>query len=236
MEGSWRMLMTAKRRILIVDDDRQVRESVRGRLEMDGYEVFAAQDGLEAQRLIRCRQPDVLVVERSWLETGSIDIDSVPQLYTPIIVLTPEAVDEERTFDMEPKVSDRVVKPVDPCEVLSRVRVALRRAGNAAPKRTQEIRCADLVIDRRCHEVSVGGRPVDLTPTEFRLLEVLTEEPGRAFTRLELLGQVLGHDYRGLERNVDTHVKNLRKKIEPDPADPTYVETVYGVGYRLAER
>jgi two-component system alkaline phosphatase synthesis response regulator PhoP len=230
------MLMTVKRRILIVDDDRQVRESVRGHLEKDGYEVFAAQDGREVQGLIRCRRPDVLVVEQSWLEMGRREIDSVEQVHTPIIVLTPEAVDEEGNYDLEPEVSDRVVKPVDPCEVLSRVRQALRRIGKSVPETPQEMRFADLVIDRRCHEVSVGGQSVDLTPTEFRLLEVLAGEPGRAFTRLELLGQAFGYDYRGLERTVDTHVKNLRKKIEPDPAAPTYVETVYGVGYRLAER
>jgi DNA-binding response OmpR family regulator len=95
--------------------------------------------------------------------------------------------------------------------------------------------CADLVIDRRCHEVRVRGEAVHLTPTEFRLLEVLAGEPGRAFTRLELLGRVFGYDYEGLERTVDTHVKNLRSKIEPSATNPTYVKTVYGVGYKFAE-
>jgi len=228
--------VTAKRKVLIVDDDPQVLESVRGHLQKDGYEVFAAQDGLEAQGLISRRRPDVLVVEQSWLEGGCPGIESVAPVGTPTIVLIPEAVGDERPFDLEPEVCEHLLKPVDPCDVLSRVRAVLRQLGNEEPAQPMEIRCADLVIDRRCHDVSVGGRSVDLTPTEFKLLEVLAGEPGRAFTRLELLGQVFGHDYRGLERTVDTHVKNLRKKIEPDPADPMYVETVYGVGYRFAEQ
>jgi DNA-binding response OmpR family regulator len=176
------------------------------------------------------------VVDQAWLEMDGLEPRSVMHVETPIIVLSTETVDEERSFDMESRVSDHIVKPVDPCEVLSRVRAALRRVGKEDPPAPDELCCADLVIDRRCHEVRVGGEAVHLTPTEFRLLEVLAREPGRAFTRLELLGRVFGYDYRGLERTVDTHVKNLRRKIEPDPADPTYVETVYGLGYRLAER
>jgi len=228
--------MTAKRTVLIVDDDRQVRDSVRGHLQKDGYEVFAARNGLEAQGLIRRRRPDVLVVEQSWLEGRCPGIESVAPVDTPIIVLIAESVGDERRFDLAPEACEHLVKPVDPCDVLSLVRALVRRLGNEGPEQPVEIRCADLVIDRRCRKVSVGGEAVDLTPTEFRLLEVLAGEPGRAFTRLELLGRVFGHDYRGLERTVDTHVKNLRKKIEPDPADPTYVETVYGVGYRFAEQ
>jgi DNA-binding response OmpR family regulator len=227
-------MMMVRQKVLIVDNDREMVTSVRRHLEKDGYRVFAAGSRLEALELIRRRRPDVLVVDQSSLEMGCLEPRNGMHIETPIILLTAETVDEEWAFDMESRVSDHILKPVDPCEVLSRVRAALRKVGKAVPPGPEEMCCADLVIDRRCHEVRVGGEAVHLTPTEFKLLEVLAEEPGRAFTRLELLGRVFGYDYVGLERTVDTHVKNLRKKIEPDPADPTYVETVYGVGYRFA--
>jgi DNA-binding response OmpR family regulator len=227
--------MVTKRKVLVGDDDRKAVASVRRHLEKDGYRVFAARSGAEALNLIRRGQPDVLLVDRSWLETGGLDLASVLQGETPIIILTAEAVDEEMGYGTESEATDHVVKPVEPCEVLSRVRAALRRVGKAVPEGPEEVHCADIVIDRRCHEVQVRGEAVHLTPTEFRLLEVLAGEPGRAFTRLELLGRVFGYDYGGLERTVDTHVRNLRKKIESDPKEPTYVKTVYGVGYKFAE-
>jgi DNA-binding response OmpR family regulator len=227
--------MIIKRKVLVADDDKMAVASVRRHLEKDGYRVFAAGSGPEALNLIRRGRPDVVVVDQGWLETGGIDLGSTLQGETPIIVLTGEAVDEEMDSDTASEMTDHVTKPVDPCEVLSRVRAALRRAGKAVPEGPEEMRCADIVINRRSHEVRVCGETVHLTPTEFKLLEVLVGEPERAFTRLELLGRVFGYDYEGLERTVDTHVKNLRKKIEPDPADPTYVKTVYGIGYKFAE-
>lgn len=227
--------MVVKRRILVAHNDRNTVASVRRHLERDGFRVFAARSAPEALSLIRRGRLDVLVVEQSWLEIGGLDLGSVLQGQTPIIILTAEVVDEEMDYDTESEVSDRVVKPVDPCEVLSRVRTALRRVGKEAGEKPGETRCAAILIDRRSHEVYVRGQAINLTPTEFRLLEVLVADPGRAFRRSELLGRVFGTDYEGMERTVDTHVKNLRKKIEPDPADPTYVKTVYGIGYRFAE-
>ena len=226
-----------RQRVLVADADAEWVASVQRRLEKDGYRVFVAHDSSEALNMVRHRRPDILLLEQSLLERHGMDLEGILEgrTKTPIIVLTAETFGGERTFDAEAPVSDQVVKPVDPCEVLCRVRAALRRAGKVVPEGPGEMCCAGLVIDRRCHEVRVGGDAVSLTPTEFRLLEVLAGEPGRAFSRLELLGRVFGYDYPGLERTVDTHVKNLRKKIEPDPKEPTYIETVYGVGYRFAE-
>jgi DNA-binding response OmpR family regulator len=227
--------MMIRQKVLIVDDDRELVASVRCHLEKDGYRVSTAFNGPEAFNLIRRGRPDVLVVDQSWLETGGSDLGSVLGSETPIIILTADAADEEMDYGTESEETDHVVKPVDPCEVLSRVRAALRRVGKAVPEGPEEVHCADIVIDRRCHEVRVRGEAVHLTATEFRLLEVLAGEPGRAFTRLELLGRVFGYDYGGLERTLDTHVRNLRKKIEPDAKKPTHVKTVYGVGYKFAE-
>jgi DNA-binding response OmpR family regulator len=230
-------MVMLRQKVLVADDDVECAASVRRHLEKDGYRVFVARDSSEVLDVVRHRRPDILLLERSLLGRHGLDLDGILQSKTemPIIVLTAETVDGEGSLDMASRVSDQVVKPVDPCEVLCRVRAALRRAGKAVPQGPEEMCCADLVIDRRCHEVRVRGEAVHLTPTEFRLLEVLAGEPGRAFTRLELLGRVFGYDYEGLERTVDTHVKNLRSKIEPSATNPTYVKTVYGVGYKFAE-
>jgi DNA-binding response OmpR family regulator len=227
--------MKTKWKVLVADGDRKAATSVRRHLEKDGYRVLAARSGPEALNLIRRGRPDVLVVDRNWLEIDGSDLGSILPGETPIIILTAEAVDEEMNSNTTSEMTDHVVKPVDPCEVLSRVRAALLKVGKATSEGPEKMRCVDIMIDRRSHEVHVRGEVVHLTPTEFRLLEVLVGEPGRAFTRLELLGQVFGYDYGGLERTVDTHVKNLRKKIEPEPADPTYVKTVYGIGYKFTE-
>jgi DNA-binding response OmpR family regulator len=230
-------MVTLRPKVLVASDDAECAAAVQRHLEKDGYRVFVARDGSEVLNMVRYRRPDVLLLEQSMLETHGLELDGILQgkADTPVIILTRGPVDEERAFDMASGVSDHLVKPVHPCEVLCRVRAALRSVGKAVPQRPEEVCCADLVIDRRCHEVRVGGEVVHLTPTEFRLLEVLAGEPGRAFTRLELLGRVFGYDYEGLERSVDTHVKNLRSKIESSPANPTYVRTVYGVGYKFAD-
>lgn len=228
--------MVVKQKVLIVDDDRELVAAVRCHLEKDGYRVFAASSRLEVLDLVRRRRPDVLVVDQSWLEKGGLEPSSLIHVDAPIILLTAETIDEERAFDTESEMYNRVAKPIDPREVLTRVRAALRKVEEDAPDGPEEIRHGDLVVDRRSHEVRVGGETAHLTPTEFRLLEVMAGEPGRAFTRLELLGRIFGSDYQGLERTVDTHVKNLRSKLEPDPVDPSYVKTVYGIGYKFAER
>lgn len=224
-----------RRKVLVADDDPQVVASVRGHLEKDGYRVFAARNGTEFFNIIRRRRPDVLVVAQSWLESDGFDLASLRQSDSPVIVLTTNSHDGEMELPTGSGMTGRIARPVDRREVLSRVREALYRAGRAPAEGPEQIHCADIVINQRRHEVRVRGEAVYLTPTEFKLLEVLAGEPGRAFTRLELLPRVFGYDYEGLERTVDTHVKNLRKKIEPDPADPTYVKTVYGIGYKFAE-
>jgi len=226
--------MLARQKVLIVADDANTVNGVRGHLEKDGYRTFVAHSDDEALKLVRRRRPDIVVVDGHWLKPDGLWVHGGSQPRMPVIVLTDD-VSGEKPTSVESEVIDYVLKPVNPCEVLSRVRAALRRAGTAILEGPEELRRADLVVDRRSHQVRVRGRSVDLTPTEFRLLEVLAEDPGRAFTRLELLGRVFGYDYQGLERTVDTHVKNLRRKIELDPAEPEYVETVYGVGYRFAK-
>jgi DNA-binding response OmpR family regulator len=227
----------AKYKILVVDDDRNIVDLVRLYLERDGYQVLVAYDGLEALKLARQRRPDLIVLDLLLPEVEGLDVCRILQAESkvPIIMLTAKTTEEDKLIGLELGADDYVTKPFSPRELVARVRAVLRRVGQEAPEGPTEMHFADLVIDRRSHEVRVRGEVVDLTPTEFRLLEVLAEEPGRAFTRLELLDRVFGYDFVGFERTVDVHVKNLRKKIELDPKQPTYVQTVYGVGYKFSE-
>jgi DNA-binding response OmpR family regulator len=227
----------AKYKILVVDDDRNIVDLVRLYLERDGYQVLVAYDGLEALRLARQRRPDLIVLDLLLPEVDGLDVCRILQTESkvPIIMLTAKTTEEDKLIGLELGADDYVTKPFSPRELVARVRAVLRRVDQEAPQGPMELRFADLVIDRRSHEVRMQDEVVNLTPTEFQLLEVLAEEPGRAFTRLELLDRVFGYDFVGFERTVDVHVKNLRKKIEPDPKQPTYIQTVYGVGYKFSE-
>jgi two-component system alkaline phosphatase synthesis response regulator PhoP len=227
----------AKCKILVVDDDRNIVDLVRLYLERDGYRVFVAYDGLEALKLARQMRPDLIVLDLLLPEVDGLDVCRILQTESevPIIMLTARTTEEDKLIGLELGADDYVTKPFSPRELAARVRAVLRRVGKEASQGPPEMRFTDLVIDRRSHEVRVRGEVVSLTPTEFRLLEVLAEAPGRAFTRLELLDRVFGYDFVGFERTVDVHVKNLRKKIERDPRQPIYVQTVYGVGYKFSE-
>ena len=226
-----------KRKILVVDDDHKIVDIVRLYLEKDGYRVLVAYDGLEALELARQKQPDLIVLDLMLPGMDGLDVCRILRTETevPIIMLTARTTEEDKLVGLELGADDYVTKPFSPRELVARVRTVLRRVGKEAPQGPAELRFADLLIDRRSHEVRVRGELVPLTPTEFKLLEVLAGEPGRAFTRLELLDRVFGYDFEGFERTVDVHVKNLRKKIEQDPTQPTYVKTVYGVGYKFDE-
>ncbi len=226
-----------KSKVLVVDDDRKIVDLVRLYLERDGYRVFVAYDGLRALELARQKQPDLILLDLLLPGMDGFDVCRILQAESevPIIMLTARTTDEDKLVGLELGADDYITKPFNPREVVARARAVLRRVGKGTPQGPSEMRFADLVIDRRRHEVQVRGEVVDLTPTEFRLLEVLAGEPGRAFTRLELLDRVFGYDFEGFERTVDVHVKNLRKKIEPDPKRPAYVKTVYGVGYKFEE-
>jgi len=227
----------AKSKVLVVDDDRKIVELVRLYLERDGYRVLVAYDGLEALKLARQKRPDLIVLDLMLPEVDGLDVCRIlrTESKVPIIMLTAKTTEGDKLVGLELGADDYVTKPFSPRELVARVRAVLRRVDQEAPQGSTEMRFADLVIDCRRHEVWVRGEVVHLTPTEFRLLEVLAGEPGRAFTRLELLDLVFGYDFEGFERTVDAHVKNLRQKIERDPKQPTYIETVYGVGYRFSE-
>ena len=225
------------RRILVVDDDREVVRLIRAYLEQAGFEVLAAHDGDTAVHIIRRDRPDLLLLDLmlpgmdGWAITRLVRAD--PSLaHIPIIMLTARVDDTDKIVGLELGADDYVTKPYNPREVVARVRARLRQPDVAPP---QTLRAGGLEMDVRRRDVRVDGRPIELTPTEFSLLQVLMEQAGYVLTRGELTRRALGVEFDGVERTLDSHIRNLRQKIEPDPANPTYVQTVYGVGFRLAE-
>jgi len=150
-------------------------------------------------------------------------------------MLTAKTTEADKLIGLDLGADDYVTKPFSPRELLARVRAVLRRVGEEEYEGPSEVRFGDLLVDFVRHQVQVRGKPVSLTPSEFKLLEVLIREPGRAFSRLDLLDRVFGYDFEGFERTVDVHVMNLRRKIEPNRKNPTYIKTVYGMGYKFAE-
>ena len=226
-------------RILVVDDDRQIVRLVRSYLEQAGYHVFTAYNGETALHAIRRERPDLLVLDLMLPDRDGWDITRIVRgdenmAGLPIIMLTARVEDTDKIVGLELGADDYITKPFNPHEVVARVRAVLRRAGGGPPP-PQILQVGGLLMDLDRHEAMLDGKPVELTPTEFDLLKVLMENPGRAFTRLELIEKGLGYAYAGMDRTVDSHIKNLRKKIEPDPGNPTTIQTVYGVGYRLRD-
>ena len=227
-------------RVLIVDDDKQIVRVVRAYLEREGFDVQYAYDGETALHIIRRERPDLVVLDlllpgRDGWEITRIMRGDEALASIPIIMLTARVEDTDKIVGLELGADDYITKPFNPREVVARVRAVLRRAGGVYAQRPSILQVRDLVLDLDRYEVTRQGQRLDLTPTEFALLRAFMENPGHAFTRMELIEKALGYAYEGMDRTIDSHIKNLRRKIEPDPKHPTYIETVYGVGYRLRE-
>ncbi|MEA3334806.1 MAG: response regulator transcription factor [Chloroflexota bacterium] len=225
--------------ILVVDDDRQIARLIRSYLEQADFRVTVAYDGETALHALRRDRPDLLVLDLmlpgrdGWQITRTVRADPVLAA-TPIIMVTARVEDTDRVVGLELGADDYVTKPFSLREVVARVRAVLRRtSGQSLAGPAKLVRIGDISLDPDRHEVFLAGVPLELTPTEFDLLHILMANPGHVFTRGELIERGLGYNYDGLDRTVDSHIKNLRRKIEADPADPTYIQTVYGVGYRL---
>jgi DNA-binding response OmpR family regulator len=226
--------------ILVVEDERKIRDLVRGYLERDGHEVLTTGSGAEALTLAAAHPELSLVV----LDLGLPDVagESVARELrrssdVPIVMLTARGSEPDRIAGLEAGADDYVPKPFSPRELVLRVRAILRRApGLHEPGRQRSLGHGELLIDEDRHEVQVRGQLVELTPTEWGLLLALASTPGRVHSRYELINRVRGYEFEGYERTIDSHVKNLRRKIETDPHAPQLVQTVVGGGYRLGLR
>lgn len=227
--------LSMSEKILVVDDEVKIVRVVRAYLEREGYKVVEAHDGVEALEAARREKPDLVVLDLMLPRLSGWDVCRTlrHESALPVLMLTARDEDTDKIVGLELGADDYVTKPFNPKELVARVRAILRRAGGQqAPGK--QIASGDLRIDLERHEVRVGDREVHLTPTEFDLLKTMAEHPGRVFSRAQLLDQAVGESFEGFDRSVDSHIKNLRQKIEADPRKPRYVLTVFGVGYKFA--
>ncbi|HKB33109.1 MAG TPA: response regulator transcription factor [Candidatus Dormibacteraeota bacterium] len=223
--------------ILVVDDEPRIVQLVRDYLEHGGFTVLVASDGAAALRTARTGRPDLVVLDLGLPGLDGLDVTRALRRdgEVPIIMLTARTEESDKLVGLELGADDYLTKPFSPKELVARVRAVLRRAeGLHAP--TDVIRVgSDVELDVPRMDARFGGRRVDLTKTEFQLLSTMARQPGRVFARAQLLDAVRGVAFESYERAIDAHVKNIRKKIEPDPRKPRYLLTVFGVGYRFAE-
>ena len=224
-------------KILVVEDESRIARLVRDYLEHAGFEVLVAGDGEVALASARRSRPDLVVLDLGLPGRDGLDVARTLRQTSsvPIVMLTARGEEIDRVVGLELGADDYVVKPFSPKEPVARVRAVLRRTEAARAGGSEVLRVADVEVDVPRMRVSVGGRPVELTSTEFQLLAVLVREPGRVFTRGQLLDAVHGVAFDSYERAVDAHVKNIRRKLEPTPGRPRYLLTVHGVGYRFAD-
>jgi two-component system alkaline phosphatase synthesis response regulator PhoP len=222
--------------VLVVDDEPQIAAIARDYLRLAGFDVIVEGDGVRALATARGRHPDLVVLDLGLPGLDGMEVARALRKDSdvPIIMLTARVEEDDRLRGLEIGADDYVTKPFSPRELVARVRAVLRRSEGRHVE-GDLLRVADLVIDVSRMTVRRGGEPVDLTPTEFQLLATLARHPGRVFTRAQLLDAARGVDAEAYERAIDSHVKNIRRKLERDPHAPRYLETVYGIGYKLVE-
>jgi DNA-binding response OmpR family regulator len=223
-------------RILVAEDDLKQAELIRRYLEREGHLTVVVHDGRAAIDEARRRSPDLLVLDVMMPKVDGLDVCRVLRADgdVPIIMLTARATEDDLLLGLDLGADDYLTKPYNPRELVARVRTVLRRTRSRAEG--EVYRVGELEIDPSRHEIRLAGRLVEVTPAEFKILACLAASPGRAFSRQQLLEHAFGFDHYVFDRTIDVHVMNLRKKIEPSPGPPAYLKTVYGVGYKLAEK
>ncbi len=222
--------------ILVVDDEPKIVKQARDYLERGGFRVIDAGDGKTALVRARSERPDLVVLDLNLPEMDGLDVCRALRRESdvPVIMLTARVEETDRLIGLELGADDYITKPFSPRELVARVRAVLRRV-HGGVHQPGMIRAGELEIDLEGHRVTRAGETIRLTRTEFNVLAILAQHPGQTFTRAQLLDRLHGVVYDGFDRSVDAHVKNLRRKLEPDPAEPRYVRTVYGVGYKFTD-
>ena len=222
--------------ILIIEDEPELVKVLRSYLEQANFTVLAASRGDTGLSVWEHKRPDAVILDLNLPGMDGLDVarEIRRKASTPILMVTARVDEVDQLVGLELGADDYIAKPFSPRLVVARVRALLRRAGSQQAA-AQVLRAADLEIDLEAHTTTRDGQPVELTPTEFGLLAALASQPGRAFTRLQLLESTQGLAYEGYERSIDAHIKNLRAKLEPDPKNPVYIETVFGIGYKFTK-
>ncbi len=225
------------RTVLVVEDEPEIARIARDYLERAGFDVRIASDGRSALALARSAKPDLIVLDLGLPDIDGLDVTRAlrRESAVPVVILTVRGDESDRLVGLELGADDYVVKPFSPKELVARVRAVLRRADGALDARPEIIRAADITLDVPRMRVTAGAREVELTASEFQLVAALARQPGRVFTRAQMLDVLEGAAVESYERAIDTHVKNIRRKLEPDPRQPRYLLTVHGVGYRFAD-
>jgi DNA-binding response OmpR family regulator len=223
-----------KYKILVVDDDQKTVELIRLSLEKEDFEALGAYEGIEALTLARCASPDLIILDWMLPNISGLDLCRIVRSESPIpvIMLTARSTEDDKLLGLNLGVDDYLTKPFSLRELVARVRVVLRRTYQSE-ERSSLLHFRDLALDLQAHEVWLSGKPIQLTPKEFKLLETFVRSPGRTFSRQELVERVCGPNYDGFDRTIDFHLGNLRKKIEIHPEQSTYLQTVYGIGYKF---
>ncbi|MHB8625991.1 MAG: response regulator [Aggregatilineales bacterium] len=236
-------------RVLVIEDQPKIAHWLAAFLRQAGFELFIASEGTTGLRLARTEAPDVVILDLMLPDMDGLDVCRALRRESDvfILMLTARVEETDRLLGLETGADDYIVKPFSPREVVARIRALLRRANGALtnnsgeasrtvhPPPARTLTCGELTLDLTRRTCTLAGAPVTLTPTEFALLVALMRQPGVPFSRERLINEALGYDYAGYERTIDVHIRNLRRKIEPDPQLPRYILTVFGVGYRFAE-
>lgn len=223
------------KKILVVDDDTTTVELVKLYLNRDGYRVLTAYDGLEALQIARSSHPDLIVLDLMLPGMNGLEVCRTLRSESdiPIIMLTAMTTDDDRLRGLDIGADDYITKPFSPRELAARVRAVLRRLpGERGPEKIEH---GALTVNFFEHEAYLDSKPLHLTPIEFKLLATLIKEPGRVFSRAQIIEKALGYDFNGFDRTIDVHILKLRRKLEPDPRKPKFIKTVYGAGYKLLE-
>jgi DNA-binding response OmpR family regulator len=222
--------------VVIVDDDVKLTKLLQTYFDKEGFTTWTTHDGLDAMKLIKEKKPDIIILDLmlpgidGWEICRRVRKDSE----VPILMLTARDEETDRLIGLEIGADDYVTKPFSPREVVARARAILRRSKKTAASKPDMVRFGSLTIDFDRHEVKKNGEILDITPTEFKILELLANNPGRVYTRLNMVEIIQEYAFEGYERTIDAHIKNLRRKVENNPKEPQYILTVYGVGYKFA--
>jgi two-component system alkaline phosphatase synthesis response regulator PhoP len=222
------------KKILVVDDEPQIVKVLKAYLEKAGYQVVTAMDGKAAMVVFQREKPDFMILDLNLPEMDGLEVCKAIRRDSniPILMLTARVEEADKLIGLELGADDYVIKPFSPREVVARVKTIFRRT-TAGPAKSSVVQVGDLIIDLEQHTVNLAGRPIELTPTEFEILVTLAKQPKRVFTRLQIMEQAQGDSFEGYERTIDAHIKNIRLKLEPNPKKPVYIQTIFGVGYKL---
>ncbi len=229
----------AQKKVLVVDDEPQIVNVLKAYLEKSGFGVVTAVDGINALNVFHNETPDFIILDLNLPGMDGLDVMRTLRRESdvPVLMLTARVEETDKLIGLELGADDYVVKPFSPKEVVARVRTVLRRIPSHEPAGgellSSVVQVGDLKIDSTEHRVSLAGRAIELTPTEFDILLVLARQPRRVFSRLQIMEQAQGDAFEGYERTIDAHIKNIRNKLEPNPKKPQYIHTVFGVGYKL---